>query len=159
MKLGGQLTSKGASPLAGSAVFFFFLPSNTLCEGVHLLNFPTDCQYLYPFSSFFFFFTRTSLEHSERREDWFHCTPPPFPFCHRKVCLVNVPSESIGLRDGGVQAVAGCRSEPSILRTWEVAGAQGGVPPACWINHRLVHSAAAVQLTKGDPVNAVRRYD
>lgn len=57
--------------------------------------------------------------------------PPPFPFCHRKVCLVNVPSESIGLRDGGVQAVAGCRSEPSILRTWEVAGAQGGVPPAC----------------------------
>lgn len=59
--------------------FFFFFPSNTLCEGVHLLNFPTDCQYLYPFSSFFFFFTRTSLEHSERREDWFHCTPPPLP--------------------------------------------------------------------------------
>lgn len=153
MKLGGQLTS------GRLGCFVFFFPSNTLCEGVHLLNFPTDCQYLYPFSSFFFFFTRTSLEHSERREDWFHCTPPPFPFCHRKVCLVNVPSESIGLRDGGVQAVAGCRSEPSILRTWEVAGAQGGVPPACWINHRLVHSAAAVQLTKGDPVNAVRRYD
>lgn len=42
------------------------------------------------------------------------------PFCHPEARLVNVPSESIGLRDGGAYGVAGSRSESSILGTWEV---------------------------------------
>ena len=155
VKLGGQLTSEGASPLAGSAVcFFLFFTSQQALWG----SSPAKLSYRLSISL-------SVLLPYKSRKQWKEggliplYTPPPFPFCHREVCLVNVPSESIGLRDGGVQAVAGCRSEPSILCTWEVAGAQGGIPPAYWINHRLVHSAAAVQLTKGDPVNAVRRYD
>lgn len=39
--------------------------------------------------------------------------------CYPEFRLVNVPSVSIVLRDGGAQRLAGCRSEPSILGTWE----------------------------------------
>lgn len=72
--------------------------------------------------------TSLSLEYGEKRRKLIPMYPSLLSFCHPEAHLVNVPSESIGLRDGGAQGVAGCSSEPSILGTWEMGG---GVPPAC----------------------------
>lgn len=55
-------------------------------------------------------------------------------FCHPEVRLVNVPSESIGLRDGGAPGVAGYRSEPSIHGTWKTVVERAGCRSTCLLN-------------------------
>lgn len=81
---------------------FVFICQQAL-RGSSLLKLSTDCQYRYLFSGFYRCTPRV-----QRKGGKIDSTVPSLlSFCHPETCLVNVPSESIGLRDGGVRGVAG----------------------------------------------------